>query len=123
MWGDFKDIITITTPKKYLQEQANKLYKATDQILKAEISSERTRSHRDLAYTLNIIAPRLNDYTKTIILIEHDLEPYPLTVRDYVNDEKYECANESSFLALLENILSSPKVQKSIKSLISHSSS
>lgn len=121
MWGDFKDLKTIPTPREYLQEQADKLYKVTDYILQAKVQSQSKPHLRELAYRLDIVAPRINNYTKEIIAIQHDLEPYPLIVTDYVNDKEYECADESNFLEILETILSSLKVRKLIESLISHS--
>lgn len=121
MWGDFKDLKVTPTPRKYLQEQANNLFKLTDEILKAEVSSERIGGRYDLAYRLRIIAPRINNYTKTIITIKYALIPYPLLVLDHVNEKSYECEDESIFLDLLEEILSSPKVREIIESLISHS--
>lgn len=121
MWGDFKDLKKIPTPRVYLQEQADKLYKVTDYILEAKVQSQSKSYLRELAYRLDVVAPSINNYTKEIIAIQHDLEPYPLIVTDYVNDKEYECADESNFLEILETILSSPKVRKLIESLISHS--
>jgi len=121
MWGNFKDFKTISTPKKYLEEQAKKLYKATNYILEATVSTKSGQTFRELAYSLDIIAPVINNYQKEIIKIQHNLAPYPLFVTDSVNDKEYECADESNFLEILETILSSPKMRKLIESLITHS--
>jgi len=121
MWGDFKDLRITPTPRKYLQEQADEVYKATNYILRAEVRSIRGGALRELAYSLYIVASKINNYTKEIIMIQHDLAPYPLIVSDYVNDKEYQCADESNFLESLETILSSTTMRKLIERLITHS--
>lgn len=120
MWGDLKDLKTTPTPRTYIKEQASNLTQLTGGILRGEVIS--ALGHGDVfSYGLVVVAPRLNDYKKTILVIGHDIAPYPAEVTDYVNEKKYSCKDESGFLTALGEILSSPKVRNIIESLISHS--
>ncbi len=121
LWGDLKDLKITPTPRIHLKEQAGNLAKLTDGILKGEINKGGSYVGGEFSYTIDIIAPYLNNYKKTILEIAHDIDPYPLSVYDCVHDKQYKCDNESKFVVVLEKILSSPEVHNIIESLISHS--
>ena len=120
LWGDLGDLEKVPTPKSHLREQADILSEATKYVLMGHVS-EVVSPGGTFQLELNIIVQNLNNYKRTILEVTHKIEPYPLRVRDYENSVVYECKDEGEFLAILENILTSPKVRRVISSLIAQS--
>jgi len=120
LWGDLKNLEEVPTPKSLLNQQAQILAELTGHVLIGEVTQEVTPSGT-FRFELNIIARRLNNYSRTIVEVEHKIEPYPLNLIDHENGKHHEVDNEELFLEVLKQILSSPRVRRVISSLISQS--
>ena len=120
LWGDLGNLEEVPTPKSHLNEQAQILSELTKYILRGEVTQEISPTGV-FRFELSIVAQKLNNYSRTILEVEHEIEPYPLEVYDQENDERYECKDENAFLEALKEILSSPRVRRVMSSLISQS--
>lgn len=119
LWGDLEKLPPIKTPAAVLREQAKYLEEGTRYVLNGAIR-QNSRLNRFIVY-LDIVAPALNDYSYSVLQVDHPLGAYPLQVDDLVNNRSFDCQDEKEFLSVLGQILSSPAVQKAISSLVSQS--
>ncbi len=117
MWGDLSKQEAFKTPESYLREQAEILGTATNSVLMGDVSVFKTSSGYRMA--LDVVVPSLAYYRRTVFTTSQGVGEYPATIRDLINDRSYECANEQEFLSVVEQVLSSPGVQKVLSTLIS----
>src|SRR4051812_1203575 len=118
LWGDLKNVAIPKTPASILKEQAAYLTKTMSAILTGEVSS--SVQYGVFQYSLNIVAPALNNYSYTAVKIFHGIELYSVTVSADLNDEM-ECRDEKEFTAALASALTSPRVKNAIASLLAQS--
>ncbi len=119
LWGDIT-YYEMPTPKGHLEEQARILDEKTNNTLRGEVTKD-VSPMGVFRLEFRIVAGKLNDYSRKILGVKHEIEPYPLELYDEENGKAYTCEDEKTFLAALKEILSSPCVHKVISSLISQS--
>ena len=118
-WGNLNELEIVRTPKKILQEQAGFLTTATEGSLIGQVDDQRTMVP-DFTYSLEVRVPSLNNYTFTLLSIEHSLELYPLQVMRYaIAEPSIRCRNQAAFESLLEGYLSSKEVKSILSKLLS----
>jgi hypothetical protein len=117
LWGDLSDLEIVRTPKEILKEQAEALTEATEGVLVGRVDASGPANN--FSYELNVVVPRLNNYTYTIVTATHQIDLYP--VRVYVNTTQrwQSCENEQNFVSVLEAILSSKEVKRILSRLLS----
>jgi hypothetical protein len=117
MWGDLSKQGAFRTPESYLREQAEILGAATNSVLMGDVSVFKTSSGYRMA--LDVVVPSLAYYRRTVFTTSQGASEYPATIRDLITDRSHKCANEQEFLSVVEQVLSSPGVQKVLSTLIS----
>ena len=75
----------------------------------------------EFGYELEIVAPALNDYRYTALLILHNIELYPAFIKTPDDDDRVECEDESEYKEVLQGVLTSNALRKVITSLIAQS--
>lgn len=118
LWGELPELENIRTPAAILREQAMLLTEMTVAVLRGEVSV--TPRKEGLRLNLFILVPALNNYSYSVLYVDHPLTLYPLTVFDGA-EEEITCADEDSFLAAIETVLKSPRVRKAIQALLAQS--
>ena len=130
----------ILTPLAVLRVQAAKFKEMTDGLLDAEVVSSNGRDDEGTevqSHSLEIIAPALDYYRRSILTAEHDnpgaypvflvsqylskdLETEPLDRLNYatIRDKSATCNSQAGLLQVLQAIFNSPKLTGFIESLI-----
>jgi hypothetical protein len=121
LWGEIPKKGNLRTPITILREQAGLLGQATNNVLEGDVSMGRDAFGSEFQITLSIVAPALDNYRFALVRVMHELMLYPLTVFDLVNDVRYDCDGEETFLRALKQILSSQGTHRVIDSLLSQS--
>jgi len=121
LWGEIPKKGSLRTPITILREQATVLGQATNNVLQGDVTTGRETFGSEFQMTLSIVAPALDNYRFSLLRVTHDLELFPVTVYDLVNDTQYQCSDEASFLHALKEILSSKSTHRIIDSLLSQS--
>ncbi len=120
MWGDLSNLEIVRTPKSILEEQAKLLTSATKNSLVGQVRKvEGPFSKKRFVYDLDIVVPSLNNYSYTVLRIEHDVDLYPILVRPSEMAPGRTCSNEEAFCNAVEAILSSDGVKRVISRLLS----
>jgi hypothetical protein len=117
LWGDLSKQEAFRTPESYLREQAEILGATTNSVLMGDVSVFKTSSGYRMA--LDVVVPSLAYYRRTVFTTSQGASEYPAAIRDLITDRSYKCANEQEFLSVVEQVLSSPGVQKVLSTLIS----
>ncbi len=143
-WGTIPKSADVRLPLTILREQADLLGELTDNFLEGRIyvstitkskvsdSSENlaeiiyappNESNRhtvkNFAANLDIVAPTLNQYRLTILVMSYSIiEIYPVTLENVLTQQKITCADEAAFTTSLETILTSSEVRQVISSLL-----
>jgi hypothetical protein len=115
LWGDLTNLETVNPPRQILQDQAGLLTRQTRGRLRGEVRDRTNGS--SFGYSLDIVAPTLNDYRYAVLTAEHGIEMYPVRVTG--SGEYFTCANEEGFIGALSNILQSTSTRKAIAALLS----
>lgn len=124
LWPSFDDIPAIRTPKAILVEQGNYLEKSTQNILNAQITTSSTATPESkLSHRLRIVAPLLENYSITLLSIEHNVFVYPATLKHSVISKTYNINDEQTLLDSLKEIFNHPSTIDLISKLISQSRS
>ena len=119
LWGKKPKKSDIRTPKSILREQAKFVEEITNGVVIGEVGDiKRTTGRNILRNILRLRVPQLENYTYSLLRIDHPITFYPLDVFDFVNDEEFECVNEEDFLKDLKKILSSRGVMQVLSALI-----
>ena len=127
LWGNLVTPV-IRTPKSILKEQADQLTKMTSGVLIGVVRDTRSnpfiheiRPNRtqNLVYELLIRVPAINDYTYSVLSIEHSIDLYPVTIKCGRPDVDVECPDEQIFIDQLRSILSSEEIGTILTRLIS----
>ena len=118
LWGPLPTNKDIKLPVTVLKEQAGILSDATSKILVAEVSV--SKSGESVTYSLDIVAPALDNYRYQVLFVTHKAVAYPLQVFQ-VRGNPIKCSNEQEFLDVLKSILSSEKTHAVVSSLLAQS--
>jgi hypothetical protein len=116
LWGDLPEVERIKTPFVILKEQSELLTEKTNGLLVGEVSGEQTGTQFD--YSLNIVAPTLNNYTYTIVNMTHGITLYPLVLRGM--NKGFSCDNEEKFKEYLHEIFTLSTTHDVISKLLAH---
>lgn len=122
LWGDLPKAETLRTPLVILKEQAELLEQKTGGLLVGQIGGK--QSGTGFQYQFSIVAPTLNNYSYSVLIISHDIGFYPVTVEDpqgWASD--ITCSNVDEYKAALKAIFSKQEVQDVISKLLTHISS
>lgn len=133
LWGfSVIDVPVINTPKGIITEQSILIGKISNNNIIGEVRL--CTSEQDFGFVFNIIAPRLNSYTKQLFSIEHNVDMYPVTVRttlceflkingDGITSDGCSCIcdDERAFTRAIRYILTSIQVKNIISSIINQS--
>ena len=101
-------------PDTILNQYANEVYDATDQIFKAVVSEFIGDASNEITYALYIIAPKLKDYMYRLIEVNvpNVLQPYPvettLFAKDPKNNRSFYCSDAAEFRKRLTEFFESP---------------
>ena len=117
LWGDLSEVERVVTPKEILLEQANVLTQATKGVLVGQVSNNNKSD--GFSYDLEVCVPALNNYTYTILTVQHQIELYPLRIITNGGGRYMNCASEEEFTSALMNVLSSKEVKRVLSSLLS----
>ncbi len=117
LWGDLSNLERVLTPKEILSDQASLLTQATKGVLVGQVSNN--NEYGGFVYDLEVRVPALNNYTYTILTIQHQIELYP--VRILANDGRTlaTCQSEDGYISALYDILSSKEVKLVLSRLLS----
>ena len=120
LWGDLSELERVVTPKEILLEQASLLTEATKGVLVGQVSNNSI--YGKFAYDLEVSVPALNNYTYTILTIQHQIELYPVRIITNGFVLSTECGSEKEFISALTDILSSKEVKFVLSRLLSQAS-
>ena len=122
LWGDLSDLAPERTPFLVLQEQANLLQKATNEILVGRARREMRGGARTVNASLQVVAPALQHYYVEILQMSYDASVlYPVRVQDAFSGEPREVFSEDELKELLSEILTSDRVRTILANLITES--
>lgn len=122
LWGDLSELAPERTPFLVLQEQANLLQGATNEILVGRANRRLATIPKRVKASLQVIAPVLRNYYVEILEISYDAGTlYPVHVRDSVSDEAQDVVSEDDLKEALKAILTSEAVRSILANLISES--
>jgi hypothetical protein len=146
LWGELPNIETIRTPYTLLKEQASILSEITNGLLIAEVIHNQKDNF--FVMILRIKVPSLNNYTYSVVEVQHSIKLYPVFVNNLASDnfnnlEKNlmiaaknplgsivdyggwlenhgysKCSSEEEFENALGQILSSQEVKRVISALL-----
>lgn len=118
LWGKLPTIENVRTPLSILREQATFLGQLTERLLEGEVvvnahTAEQLEAH------LNIVAPTLDGYSVTILLIRYGLDMYPVHLQHALEESvRISAKDEEALVNSLKRIFTSASVQKVIKTLL-----
>ena len=122
LWGDLSDLAPERTPFLVLQEQANYLQKATNEILVGRTRRAMTGVDRTVNASLQVVAPALQHYYVEILEMYYDASLlYPVRVKDAFSGKTRGVFSEDELKELLSEILTSDRVRTILANLISES--
>lgn len=127
LWGDLSELAPERTPFLVLQEQANYLQGATNEVLIGRARREmrgvaRTGGAREVSASLQVVAPALQHYHLDILELSYDASSlYPVQVKDFLSDIATAVLSEEDLKELLREILTSDHVRTILANLISES--
>ncbi|AFZ17530.1 hypothetical protein [Allocoleopsis franciscana] len=141
LWGELPNPETIRTPYAILKEQASLLSEITNGLLIGEVIN--SQNGKFFVKILRIKAPSLNNYTYSVVEVQHLIQLYPVFVKNLTSDpltnatdfiqslmgdlkgygllEKQgynKCSSEEEFENALGEILSSQEVKQVISALL-----
>ncbi len=146
LWGELPNTEAIRTPYTILKEQASMLSEITNGLLIGEV----IHNPKDNFFVmiLRIKVPSLNNYTYSVVEVQHSIKLYPVFVNNFASDnfnnlEKNlknaannplmslvdyggwlenqgysKCSSEEEFEKALGDILSSQEVKRVISALL-----
>lgn len=122
LWGDLSRLVPARTPSLVLQEQANLLQNATNEILVGRAKRLITGDGSYVHAFLEIVAPALRDYSIEILRLTYDASTlYPVSVISRLLDKSEAAVSEEELRDLLREFLTSHEIRTIISSLIAES--
>lgn len=122
LWGDLPNPAELRSPEEILSEQASLLASKTQGTLRGNVSlSESNRSSYrdpdfDFCYSLEIIAPLLNNFVYEVCSVSHNVGFFPAWVWS-PNSEHIKCEDEKTLIDALGIVLRSNQTQQVIAAL------
>jgi hypothetical protein len=107
---------TKRTPHAVIMEQANALSQQTNGLLVGDV--KRTQQNERFISTLSIKAPALNNYTYTVLSINHAITLYPLLLYFSPTSTNTEVLDETALLADLKKLLASDPIKRVMDGLL-----
>ena len=81
LWpAEITEVSEVTPPVVILEQQASMLGSMTKNIILAEVKTEESYNY-EFSYSLNIVAPVLDNYRYRLLTIWHNIDLYPVIVR------------------------------------------
>ena len=125
LWPEDIDVSEVIAPVTILKEQASLLGERTKNLVEGRVTpnNDNFLYTTDFVYDFDLVAPALNNYRYRLFTIEHNVDLYPLFIRNFeaFAVPRLEVPNEEEFLTRLAEIFSSRKAKSVIKSLIAQS--
>lgn len=118
LWGEIQNLPKVKSPVAILNEQAQLLENLTSGLLVGRISLPEVRQLHRFAFIFSISAPSLNNYSYAVLRIEHDIGLYPVSVSKLDSAVPAKCRDADEFEAILQEIFTSPEVQRVISGLL-----
>lgn len=84
LWGDLPNTETIRTPYTILKEQASILNEITAGLLIGEVIHN--QKDKFFVMILRIKVPSLNNYTYSVVEVQHSIQLYPVFVNNLASD-------------------------------------
>ncbi|HEY9668988.1 MAG TPA: hypothetical protein V6C91_19415 [Coleofasciculaceae cyanobacterium] len=84
LWGELPKPETIRTPYTILKEQASILSEITNGLLIGEVINN--SKDKFFVNILRIKAPSLNNYTYSVVEVQHTIKLYPVFVKNFNSD-------------------------------------
>ena len=84
LWGELPKPETIRTPYTILKEQASILSEITNGLLLGEVINN--QKDKFFVLILRIKAPSLNNYTYSVVEVQHSIKLYPAFVKNLTSD-------------------------------------
>jgi hypothetical protein len=84
LWGELPNPETIRTPYTILKEQASILSEITNGLLIGEVIN--SQKDKFFVKILRIKAPALNNYTYSVVEVQHTIKLYPVFVKNLTSD-------------------------------------
>ena len=116
LWGELPLSTPIRTPTVILQEQANTLTELTKGVLVGRV--QQSTAGPNFQSTLLIVAPSLNNYSYSVVSIQHPITLYPLTLIDHTVGLGVDQPDEEQFISSLGRILSSDAIKRVVAGLM-----
>lgn len=108
-WPDDIKLENVLSPVVILRQAAGQLSKLTGNLLEGRVTTIREVEDGDwwLAHTLDVVAPALDRYSRTILRARHEeMLVYPVHVNDGFDWRP--CSSEEEFVQTVAGILGSP---------------
>ncbi len=122
LWGTIAIDTELKMPLAVLKSQATLLAQKTNGVLEAQVGSFKVTGKDTVAYSFNIVAPHLSNYTYKVLTISHPgILLYPVRVVDLTSKMEHICKTEDEFIMVIRAILSSDVVHKAVLALITQS--
>jgi len=122
LWGDLSELAPERTPFLLLQEQANYLQGATNEILEGRAQRQMSTVGKKVNATLDVVAPALQRYYIAILGLTYDASMlYPVDVEDFLSGVVRAASSEDELKKLLREILTSDDVRTILANLIAES--
>lgn len=120
LWGDLPTGSDVVPPSTILREQAAILSDQTNNILAGEVRV--VRDDDVIRHALEIVAPALDNYRYTVLVAQHRVDLYPVSVlAPQLGRGWVECGNEAAFVAEVERILKSEPLRRVVGALLAQS--
>ena len=107
---------SVNPPLAILREQANALPKITHGVIEGRISS--SASSGGFRHQFYLVVPTLDDYAYELFYVHHPITLYPASLSAQSGPGIVECKDESTFVTLLEKVLTSEHTKKIIAALL-----
>lgn len=122
LWGEIAVDTELKLPVAVLKAQATLLGDKTNGILEAKVTSLKMTGKDTVGYSFNIVAPALSNYVYKVLTISHPaILLYPVRVVNQTTNSDSVCKDETEFIAVVRETLSSAIVHKAVLALITQS--
>ncbi len=118
LWADLSELELVRSPRTVLLEQAQYLTQATKGMLVGTVQGDASRT-MNFHYTLDVKVPAINNYSVTVLGVNHDLNFYPVQLLSNWTKTELMCPDEASFEREIASVLSSREVKGLLSRLLS----
>jgi hypothetical protein len=118
LWGTLPKIEKGRTPVSILKEQANLLMQKTERVIEARVVTQANIQGAIIA-TLVLFVPALSGYQTSLLVIQHGIGLYPVTLLPTLGGSAQVVANnEVEYIDMLRKIFQSEMVQGVLVNLL-----